>query len=968
MVASLHVTKGPSQIMLLLLLLLLSSVLPLHGEAHDAEAIVRTPGPRNCAATTGFNWVDMGFNITRLTASGTYTCEGDFCWETDPDINFGDTAWMMCATTFVMLQTPATGFAQSGLVRRKNALSLIAQSFVGVSIGSLLWYLVGYSLTFGESAGGFIGNPATYGFFANVNSHDCLPGQTIPHTLFASFQMTFALMVPVIITGAWAEKFKFISAMLFMIIWPLLVYYPNAHWIWGSGGWLAERGVVDYAGGITIHTSSGVASLVVAMTLATRRGHKTLDTIHNLPLSLFGIAIVWVGWFSFNGGSGLRADGHAASALLATQVSAASSAMTWALLSKWSDGYIRASHIASGALAGLAGITPGSGFVPDQVAMPIGVIVGICSFFAARFIKEKLEFDDVLDVTSLQAVPGAMGSILVGFFAKGTVQPCDLPVISGKPCWSEPPGPNGVFYGGSVVFLAYQIAAVVVTVLWSGFFTWVTLMIIKLVYHLDVPPEWEDMGLDKADHGEKAYDQDITEEDVEEDLILTKLIAEAHKGDLKEMKHCLKMGAKAGQADYDGRTALHIAASEGHMEIVRWLVETIQVDINVKDDTGSTPISDAVRHCHVEVLEYLKSHGAVRDGGDLELLDACAKGDLEQVKMLLIAGVNPCSADYDARSALHLAAAGGHTLAVVLLLESGASREQRDRYGNTALVDAQRYRHADIATLLDGNVSEKERSQIRARANGNQAERTLEPRKDAATVGVVSTSQRELLRATKEGDLRELKRLKQKKVDLSGSDYDGRTALHVAAKYGHLHVLQFLARQKSININCQDRWHNTPLVDARDSGNMAIVEYLIDNGAVIVDDKLGRKICQLAHVGDITKLHAMKAAGQDLNTADYDGRCGIHLAAAEGKPEVVKYLLSLGVNVNVQDRWGGTPLQDAIRMRRTACIELLTSAGADELAPAKWVDPVADAACLQPPAEHHGHHGKDHDNEQTSQV
>ena len=353
-----------------------------------------------------------------------------------------------------------------------------------------------------------IGNPGTFALFRGVSSTDCGPyGSTIPHTLYASFQMTFALMVPVLVTGAWAEKFYFSSACLFMVIWPFLVYYPVAHWIWG-GGWLQSKGVLDFAGGLTIHLTSGVASLVVALVVQKRRVFKkgvVDDTTHNLPLAMIGVALIWVGWYSFNGGSALRANGQAASALLATQISACCGALVWAIASKVESGNVQITAVVSGGLAGLAGITPGSGYVDHCAGIPIGIVCGLTSYFGGKLIKSKISIDDVLDVASLQAIPGMTGSILLAFFATTDVLPCPLPEHYLRHCDRSLQGKSGVFYGGGGDLLKWQLAAVVTVIVWTSLMTYVSLMIIQQVAHLDVPPEYEEVGLDKSDHGERAY-------------------------------------------------------------------------------------------------------------------------------------------------------------------------------------------------------------------------------------------------------------------------------------------------------------------------------------------------------------------------------------------------------------------------------------------------------------------------------
>eukprot|EP00038_Savillea_parva_P031441 m.86598 g.86598 ORF g.86598 m.86598 type:complete len:1003 (-) comp9671_c0_seq2:75-3083(-) len=903
----------------------------------------------NCVATTAFNATLMNVNLADVAMSETYECEGDICWERHPTPNTGDVAWMLFATTFVMLQTPATGFAQGGLVRRKNTLSVIGQSVAGVVIGSLLWYVVGYSLTFGSTRRGFIGSPLTHLFFKDVSAFDCLPGQTIPHLLYASFQMTFALMVPVLVTGAWAEKFHFFSACLFMFVWPILVYYPMAHAVWG-GGWLQVNPVddtdlraLDYAGGITIHVSSGVSSLVVAMMLQKRHAFKrgSTDFTSNLPITMVGITLVWVGWYSFNGGSGLRANGQAVSALFVTQISASTSALVWAVCSYLDDGFIQVTHIGSGALAGLAGITAGSGYVNSNVAgVPYGLVVGLASFYGGKVIKYKLQLDDVLDVTSLQAIPGAVGSIMVGLFADASVVPCALPSFPGKACDSN--GVNGLFYGGGGKLLGWQIAAVLTQCVWSAFFTWVTLKLIAVFMRrvcgrrLDVPAEMEDIGLDRAEHGEKAYDLEFGDED-EETVLAAKVCSAAAYGNLAEVTRLVRLGANPGGKDIDGRTPLHLAARHGNIPVMKYLVDQCGAQMDATDDYGLTPMKDAKRAGQVEAVEWLQRN-AVEDMADdddvCRLLVAASHGFVGKIRAHIAAGDDINVTDYDGRSALHLAAAEGHVAVVAELLEAGADKSLVDRFGGTPLEDAKRYGYREVVDLLEGRLSSAEASA----SDNDDLPRCHTPDRPATPEFDPGASNRELLMAAECGDVVELQRLRRKGAHLDGADYDGRTALHLAAKNGHTDFLKTLvAYLDNVNVNAQDRFHETPYTEAMSSGHHEAAEYLRSLGGVEVDSKgVGGELCRLAFAGDLDGLKRAYYAGKCLNSADYDGRTAAHLAAAGGHTHVIEFLAKPGgkgeaANLNAKDRYGGTPLEDAERCGKTAAIRTLLSLGAMDI-------------------------------------
>jgi len=840
---------------------------------------------------------------------------------------------MLFATTFVMLQTPATGFAQGGLVRRKNAMSVIGQSFVGVILGCLQWYIWGYSLTFGTDRGnGFIGDPSDYAWFENVHAYDCKDDtQTIPHLLYAAFQMTFALMVPVLVTGAWAEKFHFFSACLFMIIWPVLVYYPTAHWIWG-GGWLAanpddpdESRAVDYAGGVVIHTSSGIASLVVASMLQKRRAFKkgSDEYTSNLPLTMVGVALVWVGWYSFNGGSGLRANGQAISALFVTQIAACTSALTWGVCSYFDDGYVQITHIASGALAGLAGITPGSGYVSHIAGVPTGIIVGLTSFYGGKIIKDRMKLDDVLDVTSLQAIPGAVGSILVGFFADTASQPCAGPDFYGKPCENEGDRHlDGLFYGGDGKLLAWQIAAVVVQIVWTAVMTWVTMTIIKIIYHIDVPPEYEEIGLDRAEHGEKAYDLDF--ESKEEGVILAaKLCSAAAKNDLEGIKKLVRLGANPAGADVDGRTALHLAARYGNIAVMKYLVNHCGADVNAADHLNSTPLRDATKTGQSDAAEWLRNNGATAISNDQreDLLHAAAAGNADTVLALLAAGVDATVSDYDGRTALHLAACGGHVSVVAALLKNNADVKATDRFGSMPIQDAQRYKHTEVEALIRDSNKGIDFDKLIVRQGGSVSDISHSD----------SAANRELLEAAQNGDLGDLKRLKVKRANLLSADYDGRTALIIAAKYGHLDCVKFLAGVTGQNINVQDNDHRTALSEAILADHKPVVDFLKAKGATLMDDQKGSSLCKAAYSGDLGALKQAKKDGTNLSTADYDGRTAMHLAACAGHAEIISWLAENGAQINATDRWGGTPLEDALRQDKSDVVRKLLLLGAVEV-------------------------------------
>jgi Amt family ammonium transporter len=404
-------------------------------------------------------------------------------------IDTGDTAWMLISTGLVMLMTPALGFFEAGLIRSKNALSVLVQTFSGIAILSALWFVVGFTLVFAPSQGGIIGG-LDWIFFEDVPVNDSLEyATTIPGVTFASFQMMFAVITPLLITGAFAERLKWSSFFIFIIAWSFLVYYPLAHWIWGRG-WLADLGVYDFAGGIVIHTSAGLASIAAALILGRRRNFgPDIMVPHNIPLAVLGASLLWIGWFGFNAGSALAAGSLAANTLLVTQIASVTSAMVWLFLSWRRAGKPSTTAVINGAISGLAGVTPASGFITAQSSFLLGIVLGFASYYGILLIKEHFKIDDALDVSSVHGITGIVGSIAIGLVATTII---------------NPNGPNGLLYGNSIQ-LAIQALGVAVAAVLAFVGTIAIMKIIDATIGLKVKDEEEEIGLDITQHAERAY-------------------------------------------------------------------------------------------------------------------------------------------------------------------------------------------------------------------------------------------------------------------------------------------------------------------------------------------------------------------------------------------------------------------------------------------------------------------------------
>jgi len=405
-------------------------------------------------------------------------------------IDKGDTAWMLTSSALVLMMTaPGLALFYSGMVRQKNALATLMHSFIIMALISVQWVLWGYSVAFGPDKGGIIGGLEWIGLRGVGTEPYEAYAKTIPHQAFMLFQMMFAIITPALITGAFAERKKFSAFILFVLLWATLVYDPLAHWVWGDGGWLKKMGALDFAGGTVVHISSGVSALVCALMIGKRRGygHQPMQP-HNLPMTVMGAALLWFGWFGFNAGSALEANGLAVSAFLATNTAAAAAALGWMFTEWMTRGKPTVLGAASGAVAGLVAITPASGFVGPVSALMIGALAGVFCYSACNF-KSKLGYDDSLDVVGVHGVGGTWGAIATGLWASKAV---------------NPDGADGLFFGNPGQ-LWTQIVAILASYALAAVMTAVILKVVDAIVGLRVPEEDEVAGLDLSQHSETAY-------------------------------------------------------------------------------------------------------------------------------------------------------------------------------------------------------------------------------------------------------------------------------------------------------------------------------------------------------------------------------------------------------------------------------------------------------------------------------
>ena len=404
-------------------------------------------------------------------------------------MNSGDTAWILMSTALVLFMTlPGLAMFYAGLVRSKSVLSVMMHCFSIAALVSILWLVVGYSLSFGDSLGGIVGGFNRV-FFAGMAA-DMMRG-SIPAIVFAIFQMTFAIITPALIVGAYVERIKFSSVLILSSAWLILVYAPICHWVWG-GGWLGELGVMDFAGGLVVHTTAGVSALVIAALLGRRIGFPgKLQPPHNPGMTAAGAAMLWVGWFGFNGGSQLMADGGAGMAITATHLAAASAVIVWSAIEWIKLGKPSLVGAVTGAIAGLATVTPASGFVGPIGGVILGALAGLVCFFAVGIVKERLKIDDSLDVFAVHGVGGILGTLLVSILAVAAFGGGGLLVASGT----------------IVAQLGVQALGVVVVIAWAAVLTFIIVKVTgMLTGGMRVSAEDEEQGLDLAFHGERGYD------------------------------------------------------------------------------------------------------------------------------------------------------------------------------------------------------------------------------------------------------------------------------------------------------------------------------------------------------------------------------------------------------------------------------------------------------------------------------
>ena len=408
-------------------------------------------------------------------------------------MDIGNTGFLLICAAFVFIMTPALALFYGGMSRKKNVLNTIMMSFIVLGIVSVEWILYGYSLAFGQDINGLIGSLN----FVGLLGVGLMPNpdyiDSVPHLLFMAFQMMFALITAALISGSVVGRMRFSAYVLFIFLWTSIVYNPLAHWVWGVGGWIREMGALDFAGGTVVHISSGITALVLCMLLGKRKPGLEMMIPHNLPMTVLGAGLLWIGWFGFNGGSALGANEIAVNAFVTTHISASAAIISWALVEIWHHGKPTMLGVASGCIAGLVVVTPACGFVTPLAALFMGLLVSPVCYFAVSVAKVRLGYDDALDAFGIHGVGGTLGALLTGIFATKAV---------------NPDGADGLLASGSFHLLWVQFVSVIATMVLAAVATYILYKAVNCIFKARVSEGEEYTGLDFTQHGENAYDID----------------------------------------------------------------------------------------------------------------------------------------------------------------------------------------------------------------------------------------------------------------------------------------------------------------------------------------------------------------------------------------------------------------------------------------------------------------------------
>ncbi|XP_022788411.1 ammonium transporter 1-like isoform X2 [Stylophora pistillata] len=695
-----------------------------------------------------------------------------------------------------------------------NVHALFVYALINFTVGSILWYFVGYSLSFGPSQKGLIGS-LDDAFFLGVSGSNCsVHADSVPGILFASFEMMLAVIPPFMLLSAWAEQMNILGALTIFILWPIFVYYPLTHWIRGEG-WLQHHfGIVDQSGSLTIHASTGSSALVFTKVFngvhenQTHKQEHKKEKVHppNVYL-LAGGLITSLGWYCTNVGSVHKFNGAAILSLINCDLSICASLLSWLIVMYVTKKSYRMTDLLQGIIVGLVGVSASSGSIELWASMINGLILGLISSVVSWCVQKYQPLwtsTGVHDITYIHGVPGILGAVTAGLFTK-----------SSKDVTSA----NGAFYSNGSQ-LGVQLLGVVITTMWSVLWTYSLIWLIRVTVGLD---------LDKKNKMFGAYDtanslpSSVISSDRE--VLHKRLFKVAAKGDLQELDNLHVQQVSFGVQDFDKRTPLHVACMHGNLSCVKFLLRQPGVDNHARDRWKASPLSEAVQFGHNQVVQCLLRHGAgwCEDGvGDL-LCSAIVVNDVEELQRLVSLGVDVNAPNEDGGTALHVAAAVGSRGVVHYLTDHRADINAVDSLGNTPLNYSNMHEHLAVSQLLEGLGAKR-----------------LSHHYSTHEICEVATT----------GNLQMLRHMVHNGATVCYRDFNKRTPLHVSAAEGHLDVVKFLLLQPGININARDTNDFSPLLDAIVNGHHGVVQYLKARGGTISECKLASMMTNAASTGD----------------------------------------------------------------------------------------------------------------------
>lgn len=787
-----------------------------------------------------------------------------------------DAAWLSVITVSVAFQVFSFAFYQAGNRPQGTINLLLLHALINFVVGSVLWYFVGYSLSFGISQKGLIGS-LDDAFFLGFSDKNCSAhAQSIPAILFASFEMMLAILTPFLLLSAWVEQISILGALIIYLLWPLFVYYPLTHWIRGNG-WLQDLfGIIDQSGSLTVHASTGVSALVLTRILS-KEIHKDQvqkkqqsdeqKQIQNVYLIVGGV-LTCLGWYLINIGSLHKFSNAAILSLINSHLSACTSSMSWVTILYLTTKHLKITLVLQGIMAGLVGISACSGSIEVWASLICGFLVGLISS-VILWLVQKWQLSWISssshDITYINGIPGIIGAVTAGLFTKSST---DLETAS------------GAFYSNGAQ-LGVQLLGVVTTVAWSLMCTYLLTWLIRLT-----------VGFNGFDVNKLFTPLESLNDSVpfrlskERKYLHHKLFQAVVEDDLLALNTLIKKQVDFGIQDFDKRTPLHVACSHGHLSCVKFLLRQPGVDVHVRDRWRASPLYEAVHFGHDQVVQSLLRHGASwsEDGiGDL-LCIAVEKSDGEELQRLVSLGVDVNAANSGGGTALHVAASLGSRAVVQYLIDHRADINAIDSLGNTPLNYSDMHEHRAVSHLLEGLGSRRLSHHY---------------------------SMSEICEVVNTGNLQMLRHMVHNGATICYRDSNKRTPLHVGAAEGHLDVVKFLLLQPGIHVNARDSNDYTPLLDAVINSHQSVAGHLKARGGIISESLSAHLMNDAARTGDTKALKRLIPWTSHVNVADFDGQTPLHTAAMSGRLNVIKLLLKEGADATLVNRFGQIPVQVA---------------------------------------------------------